>query len=94
MKKNVLLILTGGALFIMGFKIQEKLGNKPFKIYQEGKSKVVVWENKTDKVWYNYQVEKEYKNGSETKYTNSFNETELQDLKVALDKAILDIQKK
>lgn len=80
-------------MVFMGFKIQEKPVNKPFKIYREGNSKVVVWENKTsdNQVWYNYQVEKEYKKGEEIKYSNSFNESELKDLKIVLDKVLQDI---
>ena len=69
-------------------------GNKPLKIYREGNSKIVVWENKgqDDKIWLNYQVEKEYKKDEEIKYSNKFNEKELLDLKKALDQAVADIQ--
>jgi hypothetical protein len=94
MKKSILLLLTGATLGIMSFKIHESYQNKPAKIYRKGNSKIVVWENKgaDDKIWKNYQVEKEYTKNDEVKYSNSFNEKELLDLKVALDQAIADIQ--
>lgn len=95
MKKSIILLLIGVSLGVMGFKIQEKIQNKPVKIYQKGKSKIVVWENKgaDEKTWKNYQVEKEYFKNDEVKYSNSFNEKELLDLKEILDEAILEIQK-
>lgn len=94
MKKTLILLLFGFALGIVSFKTYEKIQNKPFKIYREGDSKIVVWENKTDDntIWKTYQIEKEYKKDGETKYTNSFSQKELFDLKKAFDQAIADIE--
>ena len=78
------LVLTS---FVQATKQQD---NKPKATYQVGNSKVVVWENKKSDgtTWKNFQVEKVYKKGDEWATTNSFNETELLELKAALDKAI------
>lgn len=64
--------------------------NKPKATYQVGKAKVVVWENKKEDgtTWKNFQVEKEYKKDGEWKATNSFNESELLELKTAIEDAI------
>jgi hypothetical protein len=77
-------VLTG---FVLSTQQQD---NKPKATYQVGSSKVVVWENiKSDgTTWKNFQVEKIYKKGDEWATTNSFNETELIELKAAIDKAI------
>ena len=63
---------------------------KPKATYQVGMAKVIVWENRrTDgTIWKNFRVEKLYKKGDEWKSTNSFDETELLELKAAIDKAI------
>lgn len=47
MRKSILLLFTGGAIVFTSFKINEKLQNKPIKIYREGNTKIVVWENQT-----------------------------------------------
>ncbi len=49
-----------------------------------------MWEStKNDgTIWKNFQVEKVYKKGDEWATTNSFTETELLELKAAIDKAI------
>jgi hypothetical protein len=69
---------------------QDSEKQKPKATYQIGSAKVVVWENKKadGTTWKNFQVEKVYKKGDEWKTTNSFNETELLELKTAIDKAI------
>ncbi|MES2588850.1 MAG: hypothetical protein V4622_07715 [Bacteroidota bacterium] len=95
--KNIKIIVALVVGFgISSFVYEMKLGNKPKKIYREGDSKIVVWENfgKDSTIWLQYQVEKEYKKDDEIKYTNKFNEKELLDLKKALDLAITDIQTK
>jgi hypothetical protein len=62
---------------------------KPKATYQVGAAKVTVWENKWEnRTWKNFQVEKVYMKDDQWKTTNSFNETELLDLKAAIDKAI------
>ncbi len=64
--------------------------NKPIAVYQVGHSKVIVWENKTNNggTWKNFEIEKIYKRGDTWATTNSFNDTELIELRAAIDKAI------
>ena len=68
----------------------KQIKNKPKAIYRVGSSKVVVWENKQEDgtSWKNYKVEKEYIKDGVRKSTNSFNDNELIELKLAIDKAI------
>ena len=63
---------------------------KPKATYQVGSAKVTVWENKKNDgtTWKNFKVEKVYKKGDKWESTNSFDETELMELKSAIDKAI------
>ena len=70
--------------------VKPQQDKKPKATYQVGGSKVVVWENKKadGTTWINFQVEKVYKQGDEWATTNSFNETELLQLRAAIDKAI------
>ena len=64
---------------------------KPKATYRVGSAKVTVWENKGNNgTWKNFKVEKIYKKDDQWKTTNSFNETELLELKSAIDKAIAD----
>ena len=95
MKKSILMLFIGGAVVFMSFKVNEKLQNKPQKIYRQGNSKIIVWENKTaeNKTWLNYQVEKEYEKNGEIKNSNSFTQKELKDLKIALDSLINDLNR-
>lgn len=92
--KKIILIVTACllAIFVLTSFIQATLqqDNKPKATYQVGSSKVVVWENKKSDgtTWKNFRVERVYKKGDEWKTTNSFNETELLQLRAALDKAI------
>lgn len=71
---------------------QENEKKKPKATYQVGSSKVTVWENsnKEGGTWKTFKVEKVYKKGDEWKTTNSFSETELLELKAAIEKAILE----
>jgi hypothetical protein len=63
---------------------------RPKATYKVGSAQVTVWTNKRSDgtTWKNFQVEKLYKVGDKWQKTNSFNETELLELKAALDKAI------
>ena len=90
--KIVIAIIIGFGLASFVYEI--KLGNKPKKIYREGNSKIVVWENygKDSTIWLNYQVEKEYEKDGEKKYINKFNEKELIDLKKILDQVITELE--
>jgi hypothetical protein len=64
---------------------------KPKATYQVGSAKVIVWENKGDNgTRKNFQVEKVYQKDGKWKTSTSFNETELLELKAALDKAIAE----
>ena len=64
--------------------------NKPKSTYQVGSAKVTVWENKTKdgKSWKNFKVEKVYKKGDSWGTTDNFTDSELLELKAAIDKAI------
>lgn len=87
---------NGSSIFIGSFRTDKfcssktQQDKKPKATYQVGGSKVVVWENKKSDgtTWMNFQVEKLYKQGDEWAATNSFNETELLQLRAAIDKAI------
>jgi hypothetical protein len=64
---------------------------KPKATYQVGSAKVTVWENKKSDgtTWKTFKVEKVYKTkDGQWKTTNSFDQTELLELKSAVDKAI------
>jgi hypothetical protein len=66
---------------------------KPIETYQVGSSKVVVWENKKKDgtTWKNFQIEKVYQTkDGEWKTTNSFNDSQLLELKAAIEKAIIE----
>jgi hypothetical protein len=99
--KNKFKGLTIASVLIVGFALtgfqhdaanvakQEK--QKPKATYQVGKAKVVVWENKSSDgtTWKNFEVENVYKaKDGKWKTTNQFDETELLQLKNAIDKAI------
>ena len=86
------------ACFALTSYSQDTLQNKqdtqkPKGTYQVGAAKVTVWENKKqgkngEYIAKNFKIEKVYKKGDQWKTTNSFNETELLELKAAIDKAI------
>lgn len=63
---------------------------KPKATYKVGSAQVTVWVNKRSDgtTWKNFKIEKLYKVGDRWQTTNSFTETELLELKAALDKAI------
>lgn len=69
---------------------QEKQKQKPKATYQVGAAKVTVWENKrlNGATWKNFKIEKVYKKDNQWKTSHSFDETELLQLKAAIDKAI------
>jgi hypothetical protein len=64
--------------------------NQPKEVYKVGAAKVTVWENKKadGTTWKNFKVEKVYQKEGQWKTTNNFDETELLQLKSAIDKAI------
>jgi hypothetical protein len=92
------------AFFALTSYAQDTLQNKPDvqkpkATYQVGTVKVTVWENKRqgkygEFIAKNFKIEKVYKKGDQWKTTNNFNETELLELKAAIDKAISDEQVK
>jgi len=63
---------------------------KPKATYQVGSAKVTVWVNKNSDgtSWKNFTVEKEFRKGGKWVKSNHFNETQLLELKAAIDKAI------
>ena len=99
MKKLMITTLLLACLALTSYS-QDTLQNKqakqkPKATYQVGAAKVTVWENKgKNGTWKNFKVEKVYIKDDEWKTTNSFNETELLELKAAIDKAILEEQVK
>lgn len=70
----------------------KKTKQKPKATYQVGSAKVVVWVNKRDDgtTWKNFKIEKVYKKGDQWATSSSFDETELLELKSAIEKAILE----
>lgn len=93
MKKITLTItlISLAVLVLTSFvKSTNELGNKPIATYQVGSSKVIVWENlKSDgTTWKNFEIEKIYKKEEKWETTNQFNDTELLELKAAIEKAI------
>lgn len=64
---------------------------RPLATYQVGSAKVIVWENQGEKgTWKNFELEKVYLKDGKWKTTNSFNSSELLELKAAIDKAIAE----
>lgn len=99
MKKITLATLLLVCFSLMGFSQVidtsgvRKENNKPKATYQVGKAKVTVWEKKINGkngefTVKNFEVEKIYKKGEKWETTNNFSETELLQLKAAIDKAI------
>ena len=83
----------GISLAVLCFTLTSYSQNKPKATYRVGSAKVTVWENEREGesgkfIAKNFQVEKNYKKGEEWKTTNSFNLTELLQLRAAIDKAI------
>ena len=72
--------------------LQNKQENKKPKVtYTVGSARVIVWENDGKYgTWKNFQIEKVYMKDDKLKTTNSFNESELLELKAAIDKAVLE----
>ena len=65
--------------------------HKPKATYQVGYSKVKVWEYKSENgTWKSFQVENIYKKDGEWQISNSYNATELLELKAAIEKAIAE----
>lgn len=65
-------------------------GDKPIATYRVGAAKVSVWENKRQDgtTWKNFKVEKLYKQGDKWETSSSFDQSELLQLRAAIDKAI------
>jgi hypothetical protein len=97
MKKLIVLILISVS-FTLTIYSQEKQDtiksqNQPKAIYQIGKAKVTVWETQMQGKYgeftaIDFKVEKIYKKGDKWKSTDTFNLTELLQLRAAIDKAI------
>ncbi len=84
---------TGISLAILCFVLTSYSQDKPKATYIVGKSKVTVWETEKQGefgkfIAKDFKIEKVYKKGKEWKTTNSFNLTELLQLRAAIDKAI------
>ena len=84
---------TGISVAILCFALTTYSQNKPKATYKVGNSKVSVWESEKQGefgkfIAKDFKIEKAYKIGNEWKTTNSFNLTELLQLRAAIDKAI------
>lgn len=83
----------GISIAVLCFTLTSYSQDKPKATYRVGKSIVTVWENEREGKYgkfiaKDFKVEKIYKKGEEWKSTNSFNLTELLQLRAAIDKAI------
>lgn len=83
----------GICIAVLCFTLTSYSQDKPKATYQVGKSKVTVWENEKEGKYgkftaKTFKIDKVYKKGEEWKTTNSFNLTELLQLRAAIDKAI------
>jgi len=83
----------GISIAVLCFTLTSYSQDKPKATYRVGKSKVTVWETEREGEYgkfiaKDFKVEKIYKKGEEWKTTNSFNLTELLQLRAAIDKAI------
>lgn len=91
-KRNI--VLTAGLIctfaLSVGFMAINQNENKPKATYMVGGSKVTVWETKTEdgSVLKNFKVEKVYKKEEKWETTNTFDATELLQLRAAIDEAI------
>ena len=94
MKKRTLFTLLFACFTVTSYAqeiVKEK--KKPVATYQVGKAKVIVWENvnKDGDTWKSYQIEKRYQTkDGEWKSSSSINDSELLELKKAIEKAILE----
>ena len=84
---------TGISVAILCFVFTSYSQEKPKATYMVGKSRVSVWETEKQGkfgkfIAKDFKIEKIYKKGKEWKTTNSFNLTELLQLRAAIDKAI------
>jgi len=86
------------ACFALTSYSQDTLQNKqdkqkPKATYKVGSARVTVWENDGKYgTWKNFEIEKVYMKDGKFKSSNSFDESELLELKAAIDKAILEEQ--
>ena len=81
------------SVVLLFFALTSYSQDKPKATYRVGNSIVTVWDTEKEGEYgkftaQNYKVEKVYKKGEEWKSTNSFNLTELLQLRAAIDKAI------
>lgn len=83
----------GISIAVLCFTLTSYSQDKPKATYRVGKSIVTVWETEREGEYgkfiaKDFKVEKIYKEGEEWKTTDSFNLTELLQLRTAIDKAI------
>ncbi len=93
--KNLFITSFLIACFAMTSYSQDTLQNKhekqkPKATYKVGSSRVTVWENDGKfGTWKKFEIERVYMKDGKFKSSNSFDESELLELKAAIDKAIL-----
>ena len=83
----------GISIAVLCFTLTSYSQDKPKATYRIGSAKVTVWETEREGKYgkfiaKDFKVEKIYKKGEEWKRTDSFNLTELLQLRAAIDKAI------
>ena len=83
----------GISIAVLCFTLTSYSQNKPKATYRVGSAKVTVWETEREGKYgkfiaKDFKVEKIYKKGEKWKTTDSFNLTELLQLRAAIDKAI------
>jgi len=66
------------------------LGDKPIATYRVGAAMVTVWENERQDggTWKNFKIEKLYKRDGKWETADTFDESELLQLRAAIDAAI------
>ena len=84
------LLITSFVIACLGLTSFVLPGNKPIAEYKVGGCIVTVWENKKadGETWKSFKIKKVYKKGDKWETTNTYNETELLQLKEVIEQAI------
>ena len=85
----IVIIILIVACFLQASTPVNQDKTRPIATYQVGSAKVIVWENNGKYgPWKNYEIEKIYLKEDKWLTSNSFNQSELLELKAAIDIAI------
>jgi len=93
----ILLVILIAACFLQASTPINQDKTRPLATYRIGSAKVIVWENNGKYgLWKNFEIEKIYLKDDKWFSSNSFNQSELLELKavidIAIEKEIADIQ--